>query len=571
MKEGCAFWASHAFPAKVKHVNQGLKILPLGGVGEIGMNMMVLQTGKQAMVVDCGVRFSDGRLPGIDLIVPDFSYVLNPDLDVLGIVLTHGHEDHIGALPYLLRQRKLPLYSSKFTLGMIARKLREHELEEDIPLHEVKGREQVRLGPFEVEFIEMSHSISESFGLAIDTPEGKIIHTGDFKIDEEPADGRFTDLERLNELGDQGVSLLLSDSTNSGSPGRAGTELSVREDLEKQIAGGRGWVVLVCFSSHIPRIRQVLDIAKKLGKRVYVSGRSLKQNIEVARQTGLLESEEPMWVEKEDLSSIPRDKLIILSTGTQGEVRSALSRIALGQDKRVQLLPKDRVILSSRFIPGNERAIYAMINQLYRRGAEVVTWKEAHVHVSGHAHREELEELFRAVRPHFFMPVHGEFRHLIQHAEIAKGLGLPEERIFLIEDGESLFLKDRKVEKYPAIELIRSVVDGTELVTMGSEILRDRRHLSATGLVVAVVVVDQKTGKVVQEPQLLSRGVACEGEAEGLLDEALGVLLDCLDDVGPELCTDADWAEEEIRLSLRRFFKRRLDRKPVVLPIVLEV
>jgi ribonuclease J len=548
-----------------------LKILPLGGLGEIGMNMMVVQYGMDAVIVDCGVMFSDDDLPGIDLVVPDLTYVLNPSLNVLGVLLTHGHEDHIGSLPFLLRQRDLPVYGSRFTLGLVKARLREHELVKSTEFNLVKEGEKAELGPFSVEFISMSHSISDALALAIRTPAGMVIHTGDFKVDPHPVDGRMTDLKRFKELGDEGVFLLLSDSTNVEMAGSSISESTVRADLERLIAEASGWAVVASFASHIPRLQQILEIAQKLRKKVHLTGRSMIQNVGIAREMGYLKFPDTLLVDEDQVARLDRKKLIILATGTQGEVRAALARMALDEHKELRLESGDRVIMSSRFIPGNEKAIYSIINNLYRRGAEVFTTRGADIHVSGHGHREDLAQVLRAVRPRYFIPVHGEYRHLKIHQTLAEETGVKNGRAFLIEDGQGIEFADGKVSLPLPIDLFESVVDGKDLVELGSSVLKDRRHLSATGMVVAVIILDRHSGEVISGPELFTKGFLTMEDADDVLEDAKKSLLAHLKGLNRNVRTQDAAVQEEVRVALRRFFRARFDKRPVVIPVVMEV
>ncbi len=548
-----------------------LKVTPLGGLGEIGMNMMVIQFGQEAIIIDCGVMFSDPYLPGIDLVVPDFRYVLDEKVEPKAVLLTHGHEDHIGALPFLLRQRNIPVYGSRFTLELVKERLREHTLLSDVELNLVKERDRIRLGSFDIEFIQMSHSIADALALAIRTPMGMIIHTGDFKIDPHPADGRTTDLKRFQELGEGGVLLLLSDSTNVEIPGKSISESSVRLGIEKIIDQTSGWFVLSSFASHIPRIRQVIEIAESRKKKLHVVGRSMVQNISIARNLGYLKFPENFWLDGNAAASLPRNKLVILSTGSQGEPRSALARMAYNQHKELKIKKGDNVVLSSRFIPGNEKAIYAIINHLYRRGAEVFSTLGAKVHVSGHAYRDDLKEMLLAVKPTYFIPIHGEYRHLVKHIQLAQETGIPASKTILLEDGQPIEFLDGKAKQLEPLSVSRSVVDGHEITDIGTDVLRDRRHLSEAGIVVVLVILDSHSGEIVRGPELFSRGLAFEEKIEDLLYDAQKVVRKTLSALDWELKTENFEVQEEIRLQVRRFFKNRLDRKPVVIPIVIEV
>lgn len=552
-------------------MNSKLKIIPIGGLGEIGMNMMVVQYGRAAIVIDCGVMFSNSYFPGIDLILPNFEYVLDDSIDFLAVILTHGHEDHIGALPFLLRQRNIPVYGSKFTLELVQEKLREQHLLKDAELNLVSEGKNIKLDPFGIEFIQMSHSIADALGLAIQTPAGLIVHTGDFKIDPHPADGRTTDLKRFEELGQQGVLLLFSDSTNVEIPGSSVSENSVRDGLEEIMEQTPGWFILSSFASHLPRIRQIFEIAQSQRRKVHVVGRTMIQNVGIGQKLGYLTCPKGFLVDADEVKTLPRHNLAILSTGSQGEPRSALARMAFDQHKALKVQRGDHVVLSSRFIPGNERAIYEIVNHLYRRGAEVFTTKGADVHVSGHAYRGDLEKMLSVVKPKYFVPVHGEYRHLVKHIQLAQELGIPSEQTILLEDGQPIEFANGKVKRLNPLDVSRSVVDGKDFADIGTTLLRDRRQLAETGLVVAVVMLDSHSGELVRDPELFAKGLAFEEHVEDLLDDAQSALCNRIEDLNLEMRTDTFEVQEEVRLAVRRFFRNRLDRKPVVIPIVIEV
>ncbi len=552
-------------------MKSSLKIIPLGGLGEIGMNNLVVEYDRKAILVDCGVMFADDHLPGIDLVVPDFSYLLENDIDLRAIVLTHGHEDHIGAIPFLLRERNVPVYGSKFTLALVRERLKEHGLLSDAEIHLVKEGDRTQLDPFQLEWIQMSHSIADALALSIDTPEGRIIHTGDFKIDPQPVDGRKTDLERFGALGKEGVLLLLSDSTNVEVPGDGQSERVVYDGLRAAMKNAPSWVVLAFFASHVPRMKQVVELAQETGRKIHVAGRSMIQNFGIAREFGYIKAPDELVVNLDEALELPRNQLLILSTGTQGEPRSALARMAFDQHKELKIEPGDRVILSSRFIPGNEKAIYAIVNHLYRRGAEVITAMGADVHVSGHAYRNDLKRMVEAVRPKYFIPVHGEYRHLVKHVQVAREGGVSEANTLLLEDGDIAEFHAGKGRKSGKLELGRSVLDGKELADIGSAVLRDRRHLAETGLLVIVVIIDSHSGEILRGPELFARGLVFEQAAEDLMPDVREIVCDTIEDFDSEARTDEVAVQEEIRASVRRFFKNRIDRKPVVIPIVMEV
>lgn len=548
-----------------------LRILPIGGLGEIGNNMMLYQYGNDAIIVDCGIQFADKRFPGIDLIIPDFKPVLDKKLNLRAVLLTHGHEDHIGALPFLLRERQIPIYASKFTRELVTIRLTEHSLLKDSEINLIKEGDQLEFGPFGVEFIRLSHSIADALALSLSTPEGRIIHTGDFKIDPKPADGRTTDMNRIQQLGDEGVFLLLSDSTNVEIPAYSIPESSIRKELERILSDTPGWFIVASFASHIPRIRQIIEMTQAHGRKLVLAGRSMIQNVGIGRKLGYLKFPDDLLIDLSEVADYPRNEITVLSTGTQGEPRAALSRMALGQHKDLKIRPGDRVVFSSRFIPGNDRAIFAVINHLYRRGAEVVTTKGSTVHASGHACREDLRQMLKAVRPTYFIPIHGEYRMLFKHIQLAREVGIPEANTHLLEDGDPIEISNGKLRRMERVELNRSVVDGRDLADLGSALLRDRRHLSEAGIVVALVMMDSHSGEIVRGPELFARGLASEGRIEDLIEQARKKLRHRLEEVDWESRTDVYEVQDEIQVTVRRFFKACLERKPVVIPIVIEV
>jgi ribonuclease J len=549
-------------------MSEALRVIPLGGLGEIGLNLLLLEYGDTAIAVDCGVMFPDEQMFGIDLAIPDLTYVRTTLGDRFkGIFLTHGHEDHIGALPYVLREFPVPVYGTPLTIGFVRSRLREHELPATLAIY---GKEPVTVGPFTVQPYAMTHSIPDAVGLIIRTPVGTVVHTGDFKIDQTPLDGRLADLHRLAEAGDEGVLLLLSDSTNVEHAGVTPSERSVGGHLEQIFRESEGRVVVTTFSSHIHRMQQVIDQAVRFRRKVGLVGRSLTSHVATARDLDLLHVPDATLVDLGVLRDLPRREVTLLTAGSQAEAASALVRIAMNMHKQVTLSPGDVVVLSSRIIPGNERAISNLVNHLYRRGALVHYGRNSPIHVSGHASQEELKLVLNLVRPRHFVPVHGEYRHLVRHLHLARDVGVPADGLHLLENGDVLEIGQDGARQGERVPAGRVLVDGKGVGEVGDVVLRDRRHLSEDGLVLAVLAIAQQSGELVAGPDLMSRGVVADEVSREVFDAARLEILAALDAINPESRTDPAEVKEEVRKALRRYFKR-LDRRPVILPFVLEM
>jgi ribonuclease J len=547
-----------------------LKIIPLGGLGEFGLNMMLIEYGEAAIAVDCGLMFPDANLLGIDLVIPDVSYLLEDSDKLKAIVLTHAHEDHVGALPYILKHLDVPIYGTRLTLGLLANKLKEHDLEDSADVHEITAGEPWDIAPFRIEGIRVTHSLMDCVALAIETPVGTIIHTGDFKIDNTPMEGEMFDFQRFAAYGEKGVLLLMSDSTNVERSGHTPSEREVGTTLEQIIEHSTGKVLVSTFSSSIPRIQQVIDISERCGRRLVLSGRSMIRNSQVAADLGYLHLPRSFMTESERWHDLPADQLTFLTTGSQGEPLSALHRIALNDHKSIKVAPGDTVILSSKFIPGNEKTISNLINHLYRRGAEVHYEKVSEIHVSGHASQEELKTMLQLTRPRYFVPIHGEYRHLVRHRRLAQDVGLPEENCFILEDGDVLELTANSAQKTKPIQVGRVFVDGKGVGDVGDVVIRDRRHLSEGGMVLVVMAIHQQSGELVAGPELISRGFMLAEESEEVLESAKREVLATLDSMNRETRTDPAELKEEVRKTLRRFFRKKLERHPVVLPYIIE-
>jgi len=550
-------------------MSETLRIIPLGGLGEIGLNMLVVEYGASAVAIDCGVMFPEPSMLGIDLVVPDVSYLRDRPERLQAIVLTHGHEDHIGALPFVGRELRVPTYATGFAHALVEQKLAEHELA--LPLQRFKAGDTWRVGPFEIEAVHITHSIVDAVALAVTTPLGTIVHTGDFKFDQTPLDGQPSDLRRFAALGDRGVLALLSDSTNVERPGVTPSERSLGPKLEAVFRRAKGRILVSTFASHLHRIQQVFDLAALTDRKVAVVGRGMVQNVTVGQELGYLRVPPGLLVDLGELQRLPAERVALITTGSQAEPLSALTRIAMNDHKQVTVGPGDTVIFSSKMIPGNEKPIFDVINHLHRRGAEVQYETVADLHVSGHASQAELALMLNLTRPRYFVPIHGEYRHLVRHAALATEIGLAAEDCFILEDGDVLEIDSVGAHRAESISAGRVFVDGKGVGDVGDVVLRDRRHLSDGGMVVAILAVNQHTGEIISGPDLVSRGFAIEDESQAYLERAKEVVLEALAALAPESRTIPAEVKEEMRKALRRYFKKTLERRPVVLPFVMEV
>jgi ribonuclease J len=547
-----------------------LRVIPLGGLGEFGLNMMLLECGDAAIAIDCGLMFPGADLLGIDLVIPDISYLIEKKNQLKGIVLSHAHEDHVGALPYFLNHLSVPIFGTRLTLGLIKNKLREHNLDDVADIREITAGQPWDIAPFKVEGIRVTHSLMDCLALAIETPIGTVIHTGDFKIDNTPMEGEMFDFQRFAAYGERGVLLLLSDSTNVERGGYTPSEREVGKNLEQIFQESAGKILVSTFSSSIPRIQQVVDISQGCGRRVVLSGRSMIRNSQVASELGYLRLPGNCMTENEHWHELPPERLTFLTTGSQGEPLSVLHRVALDDHKSIKINPGDTVILSSKFIPGNEKTISNLINHLYRRGAEVHYEKVSEIHVSGHASQEELKTMFQLTRPRYFVPIHGEYRHLVRHSKLAQDVGVPEDHCFILEDGDVLEMTATSAKKVQPVQVGRVFVDGKGVGDVGDVVLRDRRHLSEDGMVLAVMAIHQQSGEIVAGPDLISRGFMRDEEGEEILEQARKLVLEILAGMNRETRTDPAEIQEEVRKTLRRYFRKRLERHPVVLPYIIE-
>ncbi|HET9901508.1 MAG TPA: ribonuclease J [Actinomycetes bacterium] len=544
----------------------GLRIVPLGGLGEIGRNMTVLEYDGRLLVVDCGVLFPEEDQPGVDLILPDFSSIRGRLGDIEAIVLTHAHEDHIGAVPYLLRERSdIPLIGSRLTLALVESKLQEHRI--DPYTLEVREGQRERLGPFECEFLAVNHSIPDALAVAVRTGAGLLLHTGDFKMDQLPLDGRLTDLGGFARLGEEGVDLLLCDSTNAEVPGFVTPERNIKPVLRQVVADARRRVIVACFASHVHRVQQVLDVAAEHGRRVAFVGRSMVRNMNVARDLGYLTIPAGLMVDLAAIDDLPPDEVLLISTGSQGEPLSALSRMA-NRDHPIRIEEGDTVILASSLIPGNETAVYRVVNGLMRWGARVIHRDNALVHVSGHASAGELLYVFNLVRPRNLMPVHGEPRHLLACADLAVMTGVPRDRIVMAEDGVVVDLVDGVARIVGVVPCGYVYVDGLSVGDITESSLKDRRILGDEGFVSVFVVVDSQTGKIVGGPEIQARGSGIEDAA---FDEVVERIQQVLNDMAAEGSLDLHQIQQRVRRTVGRWVNDRYRRRPMIVPVVVEV
>lgn len=547
----------------------GTRVIFLGGLGEVGRNMFVVETAGSLLVIDAGLSFPGDEALGVDLVLPDFSYVSDRAKDCVGVVLTHGHEDHVGALSWFLKEVEVPVYGTPLTLGMARRRLDEFDVKAQ--MIEIGAPETREIGPFRCRFMAMSHSIPDAISIAIDTPDGRIFYTGDFKLDQAPIDGRRTDVESIGQLAAEGIDLLLSDSTNAEDPGHTPSESLVGDRLKEIFEGAQRRVVAACFASNLHRIQQLCDAAEATGRRVAFVGRSMVANVEVGRELGHLKVRSDTIVPLEDIDRLPPDRVVIVCTGSQGEPLSALSLIAAGEHKAISVSRNDTVVLSASPIPGNEAAVHRVMNAFYKQGAEVFHSEKDGVHVSGHAAREELLEMLRLTKPRHFIPVHGEFRHLIAHTKLARSIGIEEERITIVEDGDVIELDDGRVRRGEKVRAGTVLVDGLGVGDIGPVVLRDRRLLAADGFIVCVVTIDSRSGELLAGPDLISRGFIFEDESREFLEEAADRVEDALMALEKERVTDWTAIKKACRRSLGEFIWQETRRRPMIMPIVTEV
>ena len=548
-----------------------VKIIPLGGVNEIGKNLTAIDYKNDIVVIDCGLKFPDEDMYGIDIVIPDITYLLKNKEKVSGIFLTHGHEDHIGALPYVLKQLNVPVYGTKLTLGIVQSKLKEHGLLSSTELITVKPRDVIRLKSVSVEFIKTNHSIADSVAIAIHTPLGAVLHTGDFKVDYTPIDGEPMDFARFAELGKKGVLAMMADSTNVERPGYTKSERTVGESLSRIFSKAKGRIIVATFASNIHRIQQIIDAAAQYGRKVAVSGRSMENILQVAIELGYINAEKDMIVGIDQINKYNNDQVAIITTGSQGEPMYALARMAASEHRKVNIVPGDTIIISATPIPGNEKLVSRVIDQLFKKGADVVYGKDENVHVSGHACQEELKLMQTLVKPKYFIPVHGEYRQLKLHGELATSLGLPEENLLIADVGDVIEVNRSGIRKNGSVISGQIFVDGLGVGDVGNIVIRDRKHLSQDGILTVVVTLSKETKTIIAGPDIISRGFVYVRESERLMDEARDIVKGVFVKCEEQKITDWATLKSNVRDELRSFLYEKTKRKPMILPIIMEI
>ena len=548
-----------------------LKIISLGGLNEIGKNLTVYEYGNDIVVVDCGMGFPDDDMYGIDVVIPDVTYLIKNQQKIRGIFITHGHEDHIGALPYVLRSVNAPIYATRMSAGLIKLKLEEHRLLDKTKLITCEAGNVVKAGKFSVEFIHVNHSIADAVAFAIKCPVGTVVHTGDFKIDTTPIQGGMMDLARLGELGKEGVLALLADSTNVERPGYTRSERSVGNSFDALFRGCQERIIVTTFASNVDRIQQIIDVASRYGRKVAVTGRSMENAMKVSTELGYMNIPDGVLMDLNHIKSLPKHKVCIITTGSQGETMSALTRMAFNTHRQVDIQAGDRVIISASAIPGNENAIGNVINELYRKGADVVNERAAPLHVSGHACQDELKIVHALVKPKFFIPVHGEQRHLKIHAKLAREMGMDPKNILISDIGKVMELTPNSARINGTVPAGRVFVDGYGVGDVGSVVLRDRKHLAEDGMIVVVTSMSAEDGSVVSGPDIITRGFVYVKESEGLMEELRGVAINALRECEAEHTTDWSAIKSQLKNDLSGFLYKKTKRNPMILPVIMEV
>ncbi len=543
-----------------------LRIIPLGGFGEIGKNMLAIESGNDILVIDAGLMFPDSDMLGVDLVYPDISYLTTHADRVQAVVLTHGHEDHIGALPYLLRYLDVPVYATTLTRGLAEVKLKEAGLLADSELHTITADDRLAFGSLTVEFFHICHSIPDAVGVVVRTPIGTVVHATDYKFDPQPIDGKLTEVEKLRALGDEGVLLLLSDSTNADTKGFTPSEQNINAVLDEIMARAPGRIIVATFASNISRVQQVADIARRHGRRIGVVGRSMVNNVRMAINLGYLDLTHEELLSISEMNNLPPEQVVIVCTGSQGEPSAVLARLAANEHPQLQIMPTDTVVLSATPIPGNEEMVNHIIDDLFRLGADVIYSDLAEVHVSGHGSQEDLRQMLALTRPKFFVPIHGEYRHLVLHARLAQEMGIPAENIVIVETGRAIEVWPDRIRVGDEVGGGHVLVDGLSVGEIGAAVLRDRKHLGRDGFLVAMVAIDRATGEVVADPEILTRGFVYAAEAEELLEGAKDRMWQVLRMPGA-----ASAIRNKIKDVLSQYCYQRTGRRPLILPLVLEV
>ena len=555
----------------MKKEKEKIRIIPLGGMNEIGKNITAIEYKNEIIVIDCGLAFPSEEMFGIDLVIPDVTYLVKNKDKVKGIFLTHGHEDHIGALPYVLKELNVPVYGTRLTLGIVETKLKEHGLLNVVELVKVSPKDIIKLDNISVEFIRTSHSIADACAIAIHTPVGVVFHSGDFKIDYTPIDGCLADFARFAELGKRGVLAMLCESTNVERPGYTLPEISVGETFHRIFAKAKGRILVATFASNIHRVQQIIEAAEKVGRKVAVSGRSMENIVAVATELGYIKCEEGTMIGIDAINRYTADKIVIITTGSQGEPMSALSRMAASEHKKVNIVEGDLVIISATPIPGNEKLVSRVINQLFKKGAQVIYGELEEIHVSGHARQEELKLMHTLIKPKFFIPVHGEYRHLKKHSELAQKLGMPPENILIADNGDVIELARDSIRKNGTVISGQVFVDGLGVGDVGNIVLRDRKHLSQDGILTVVVTIEKESGRVAAGPDIISRGFVYVRESEDLMEEAREVVKEVLRGCEEKHVTEWASIKSNIKEALRQFLYEKTKRKPMILPIIMEI
>ncbi len=548
-----------------------LKIISLGGLNEIGKNMTVFEYGGDIVIVDCGMGFPDDDMYGIDVVIPDVSYLIKNQNKIRGIFITHGHEDHIGALPYVLRSINAPIYATRMSAGLIRLKLEEHRLLDKTTIVTCEAGDVVKAGKFSVEFIHVNHSIADAVAFAIKTPIGTCIHTGDFKIDTTPIQGGMIDLTRLGQLGNEGVLALLCESTNVERPGYTRSERSVGASFDGLFKGCTERIIVTTFASNVDRLQQIIDVAARYGRRVAVTGRSMENAMKVSTELGYMNIPKGILMDLNHIKTLPKEKVCIITTGSQGETMSALSRMAFSTHRQVDIMPGDRIIISASTIPGNENSMGNVVNELYRKGAEVMNERERALHVSGHACQEELKIMHALVKPKFFIPIHGEQRHLCLHAKLAKEMGMADDHVLISEIGRVIELTPKTAKLGGTVTAGQVFVDGYGVGDVGSVVLRDRRHLAQDGVIVVVMSMSGEDGALVSGPDIITRGFVYVKESEGLMEELRQVALEAIHNEDEHSAHDWAAIKGAVKGALSNFLYKKTKRSPMILPVIMEV